>query len=175
MLDILIYLGYSALCLAALYLIYKVSVSYETLHRFNRALLLGLIVLSALLPLCKITITEELPAVEPMKEEFVAPMTEFVAPDVAEPFDYMALLQRVAIVVFILGVVFMVVRLVVSIMSVWRIINSGEQRPLEGGAMLTLLDKPIAPFSWFGHIVASKSDMGPNSEMILAHELAHIR
>ena len=175
MLDVLIYLGYSALCLAALYLIYKVSVSYETLHRFNRALLLGLIVLSALLPLCKITITEELPAVEPMKEEFVAPMTEFVAPDVAEPFDYMALLQRVAIVVFILGVVFMVVRLVVSILSVWRIINSGEQRPLEGGAMLTLLDKPIAPFSWFGHIVASKSDMGPNSEMILAHELAHIR
>ncbi|MBR5484123.1 MAG: TonB family protein [Alistipes sp.] len=175
MLDVLIYLGYSALCLAALYLIYKVSVSYETLHRFNRALLLGLIVLSALLPLCKITITEELPAVEPMKEEFVAPMTEFVAPDVAEPFDYMALLQRVAIVLFILGVVFMVVRLVVSILSVWRIINSGEQRPLEGGAMLTLLDKPIAPFSWFGHIVASKSDMGPNSEMILAHELAHIR
>ena len=175
MLDVLIYLGYSALCLAALYLIYKVSVSYETLHRFNRALLLGLIVLSALLPLCKITITEELPAVEPMKEEFVAPMTAFVAPDVAEPFDYMALLQRVAIVVFILGVVFMVVRLVVSIMSVWRIINSGEQRPLEGGAMLTLLDKPIAPFSWFGHIVASKSDMGPNSKMILAHELAHIR
>ena len=175
MLDVLIYLGYSALCLAALYLIYKVSVSYETLHRFNRALLLGLIVSSALLPLCKITITEELPAVEPMKEEFVAPMTEFVAPDVAEPFDYMALLQRVAIVVFILGVVFMVVRLVVSILSVWRIINSGEQRPLEGGAMLTLLDKPIAPFSWFGHIVASKSDMGPNSEMILAHELAHIR
>ena len=79
MLDVLIYLGYSALCLAALYLIYKVSVSYETLHRFNRALLLGLIVLSALLPLCKITITEELPAVEPMKEEFVAPMTEYIA------------------------------------------------------------------------------------------------
>ena len=175
MLDVLIYLGYSALCLASLYLIYKVSVSYETLHRFNRALLLGLIVLSALLPLCKITITEELPAVEPMKEEFVAPMTEFVAPDVAEPFDYMALLQRVAIVVFILGAVFMVVRLVVSILSVWRIINSGEQRPLEGGAMLTLLDRPIAPFSWFGHIVVSKNDMGPNSEMILAHELAHIR
>ena len=175
MLDVLIYLGYSALCLAALYLIYKVSVSYETLHRFNRALLLGLIVLSALLPLCKITITEELPVVEPMADTLVAPMTEFVAPEVAEPFDYMALLQRVAIVVFILGVVFMVVRLVVSVLSVWRIINSGEQRPLEGGAMLTLLDKPIAPFSWFGHIVASKSDMGPNSEMILAHELAHIR
>ena len=175
MLDFLIYLGYSALCLAALYLIYKVSMSYETLHRFNRVLLLGLIVLSALLPLCKITITEELPAVEPMAETVVAPMTEFVVPEVAEPFDYMALLQRVAIVVFILGVVFMVVRLVVSIMSVWRIINSGEQRPLEGGAMLTLLDRPIAPFSWFGHIVASKSDMGPNSEMILAHELAHIR
>ena len=175
MLDFLIYLGYSALCLAALYLIYKVSMSYETLHRFNRVLLLGLIVLSALLPLCKITITEELPAVEPMKEEFVAPMTEFVAPDVAEPFDYMALLQRVAIVVFILGVVFMVVRLVISIMSVKRIIRSGEQQYLEGGAMLTLLDRPIAPFSWFGHIVASKSDMSPNSEMILAHELAHIR
>ena len=175
MLDVLIYLGYSALCLAALYLIYKVSVSYETLHRFNRALLLGLIVLSALLPLCKITITEELPAVEPMKEEFVAPMTDFVVYEVAESFNYTALLQMAFFALFLLGVVVMIARLVISIMSVKRIISSGEQQSLEGGVTLTIVDKPISPFSWFGHIVVSRADIEQNRDIILTHEMAHIR
>ena len=51
MTDFFIYLSYSTLALAALYLLYKVSMSYETLHRLNRVLLLGFVVLSAVLPL----------------------------------------------------------------------------------------------------------------------------
>ena len=59
MFDFLVYLGQSALCLVALYLIYKVAMSNETLHSFNRVVLLSMLPLSALLPLCRIKIVKE--------------------------------------------------------------------------------------------------------------------
>ena len=173
MTDFFIYLSYSTLALAALYLLYKVLMSYETLHRLNRVLLLGFVVLSAVLPLCRIEVVEELPAVEPV--EFVAPMADSVVYEVAESFNYTALLQMAFFVLFLLGVVVMIVRLVISIMSVKRIIRSGEQQYLEGGVTLTIVDKPISPFSWFGHIVVSRADIEQNRDIILTHEMAHIR
>ena len=171
--DFFIYLSYSTLALAALYLLYKVLMSYETLHRLNRVLLLGFVVLSAVLPLCRIEVVEELPAVEPV--EFVAPMTDSVVYEVAESFNYTALLQMAFFVLFLLGVVVMIARLVISIISVKRIIRSGEQQSLEGGVTLTIVDKPISPFSWFGHIVVSRADIEQNRDIILTHEMAHIR
>ena len=171
--DFFIYLSYSTLALAALYLLYKVLMSYETLHRLNRVLLLGFVVLSAVLPLCRIEVVEELPAVEPV--EFVAPMTDSVVYEVAESFNYTALLQMAFFALFLLGVVVMIARLVISIMSVKRIISSGEQQYLEGGVTLTIVDKPISPFSWFGHIVVSRADIEQNRDIILTHEMAHIR
>ena len=173
MTDFFLYLSCSTLALAALYLLYKVLMSYETLHRFNRVLLLGFVVLSAVLPLCRIEVVEELPAVEPV--EFVAPMTDSVVYEVAEPFNYTALLQMAFFALFLLGVVVMIARLVISIMSVKRIIRSGEQQYLEGGVTLTIVDKPISPFSWFGHIVVSRADIEQNRDIILTHEMAHIR
>ena len=173
MTDFFIYLSYSTLALAALYLLYKVSMSYETLHRLNRVLLLGFVVLSAVLPLCRIEIVEELPAVGPV--EFVAPMTDSVVYEVAESFNYTALLQMAFFALFLLGVVVMIARLVISIMSVKRIIRSGEQQYLDGGVTLTIVDKPISPFSWFGHIVVSRADIEQNRDIILTHEMAHIR
>ncbi|MBQ4533532.1 MAG: M56 family metallopeptidase [Alistipes sp.] len=173
MTDFFIYLSYSTLSLAALYLLYKVSMSYETLHRLNRVLLLGFVALSAVLPLCRIEVVEELPAVEPV--EFVAPMTDSVVYEVAESFNYTALLQMAFFVLFLLGAVVMIARLVISIMSVKRIIRSGEQQYLEGGVTLTIVDKPISPFSWFGHIVVSRADIEQNRDIILTHEMAHIR
>ena len=173
MTDFFIYLSYSTLALAALYLLYKVSMSYETLHRLNRVLLLGFVALSAVLPLCRIEVVEELPAVEPM--EFVAPMTDSVVYEVAESFNYTALLQMAFFALFLLGAVVMIARLVISIMSVKRIISSGEQQYLEGGVTLTIVDKPISPFSWFGHIVVSRADIEQNRDIILTHEMAHIR
>ena len=173
MTDFFLYLSCSTLALAALYLLYKVSMSYETLHRLNRVLLLGFVVLSAVLPLCRIEVVEELPAVEPM--EFVAPMADSVVYEVAESFNYTALLQMAFFALFLLGVVVMIARLVISIMSVKRIIISGEQQSLEGGVTLTIVDKPISPFSWFGHIVVSRADIEQNRDIILTHEMAHIR
>ena len=50
----MIYLVLSSLCLALLYGVYRLALSRTTLHRFNRSLLLSILVLSAVLPAVRI-------------------------------------------------------------------------------------------------------------------------
>ena len=50
----MIYLFLSAVCLALLYGVYRLALSRTTLHRFNRSLLLSILVLSAVLPAVRI-------------------------------------------------------------------------------------------------------------------------
>ena len=180
MFDVLIYLGHSALCLAALYIIYKAAMSNETMHRLNRVVLLGIVALSALLPLCEIKIKEEVEVELVEYNNFYLPdaqaisTAEMVVTEV-EPFDYLGLLKSAAIGLFLLGVVFMLVRLAMSVFSVWRMIQSGRVEYLKDDVTLTVVDNLPSPFSYFGHIVVAESDLKENRDLILAHELAHIR
>ena len=170
--DFIVYLGESAISLVVLYLLYKVTMSYETLHRLNRVVLLGVVVLAAVLPLCEIKIIEEvelLPLAD--VEGDVAMMS--VVEDTS--FDYVAWLKSLAVVLFCLGAAFMVVRLVVSQLSVWRMTRSGARRELGEGVVLTVVDKLATPFSWFRNVVVAKSDAEQDLDLILEHELAHVR
>ena len=170
--DFIVYLGESAISLAVLYLLYKATMSYETLHRLNRVVLLGVVVLAAVLPLCEIKIIEEvelLPLAD--VEGDVAMMS--VVEDTA--FDYVAWLKSLAVALFCLGAAFMVVRLVVSQHSVWRMTRSGARRELGEGVVLTVVDKLATPFSWFRNVVVAKSDAEQDLDLILEHELAHVR
>ncbi|MBQ3582226.1 MAG: TonB family protein [Alistipes sp.] len=173
MFDFLVYLVQSSLCLAALYLIYKVAMSHETLHATNRALLLGSILLSALLPLCHVKVVKEY---DPAPTLSAIEIDNMVVAEVAElGVDYVALLKDVAVMIFWVGVAFMLVRLAVGIYSVWRLIHSGRLSVIEEDVTLTVVDSLSSPFSWFGHIVASEEDVCQYRDMILSHELAHIR
>ena len=69
MTEILIYQGKVAIALVAFYIFYRLMLSKETLHRFNRIVLLGTAAMAFILPLCVITInrTEILPAVNPVE------------------------------------------------------------------------------------------------------------
>ena len=97
MFEFLVYLAQSAICLATLYLIYKVAMSYETLHSFNRVLLLGSVVLSALLPLCHVRIVKEYDAAPTVS---AIEIDDMVVAQVAElGVDYIALLKDVKIFV----------------------------------------------------------------------------
>ena len=173
MFEFLVYLAQSAVCLATLYLIYKVAMSHDTLHYFNRVLLLGSVVLSALLPLCHVRIVKEYDAAPTVS---AIEIDDMVVAEVAElGVDYVALLKDVAVMLFFVGVAFMLVRMAVGIYSVWRLIHSGQMSVIEEDVTLTVVDSLSSPFSWFGHIVASKSDVEQFRDMIITHELAHIR
>ena len=170
--NFIVYLGESAICLAALFILYKATMSYETLHRLNRVVLLGMVVLAAVLPLCEIKIIEEvelLPLADVEGDVAMASVVEDTA------FDYVAWLKSLAVALFCLGVAFMVVRLAVSQLSVWRMTRSGARRELGEGVVLTVVEKLATPFSWFRNVVVAKGDAEQNLDLILEHELAHVR
>ncbi|MBQ2416131.1 MAG: M56 family peptidase, partial [Alistipes sp.] len=174
MFDFITYLAQSALCLVALYIIYKATMSHETLHRLNRVTLLAMVVLSAVLPMCRIKIVQEVETVlTPIVDDMSATA---VAVDAApETIDYRPIMEDALVVIFLLGAAFMVVRLAMSWLSVWRVVRSGESRNLTDGVTLSIVDKLSSPFSWFRHVVVSRADMGENRDLILEHELAHVR
>ena len=51
-----VYILKSSLCLALFYLFYRLLLSKETFHRFNRLALLGVLALSSAIPFVKITL-----------------------------------------------------------------------------------------------------------------------
>ena len=58
MTEFIIYQGKAAIALAVFYMFYRLLLSKETFHRFNRIVLLGTAALSFVLPLCVITFKE---------------------------------------------------------------------------------------------------------------------
>ena len=170
--DFILYLGQSAVCLAALYLLYKATMSYETLHRLNRVVLLGSVMLAAVLPLCHIKIEKEIEVVPQVAVADNIAMNMVVA---EQGVDAVAVARGVVVALFLLGAAVMVARLVMSQLSVWRVVRSGEQRPLDGDVMLSVVEKLPTPFSWFSRVVVDRDDEQSNLDLVLEHELAHIR
>lgn len=170
MYDIIIYLLQSGACLAGFYFVYKLFLSRETLHRFNRMLLLSVIVVSAVLPLCRITVERELPVAA---TETVIEVSEITVAEIVEDkgVDY----ETAICIVFLLGAAATAARLIFSIISVRKIIASGTTTTADDGISLTIMDGDTKPFSWMRHIVLSAKDAEENGRIIIAHETAHIR
>lgn len=54
----IVYIFKSAICLAVFYLFYRLLMTRETFHRFNRFALLGILLLSSLLPLVEVSVKQ---------------------------------------------------------------------------------------------------------------------
>ncbi len=171
MYDIIIYLLQSGACLAGFYFVYKLFLSRETLHRFNRMLLLSVIVVSAVLPLCRITVERELPVAT---TDTAIEVSEIASAEIVKEersFDY----ETTICIVFLLGAAATAARLIFSIISVRKIIASGTTTTADDGISLTIMDGDTKPFSWMCHIVLSAKDAEEDGRIIIAHETAHIR
>ena len=172
LIDFLIYDGKVAVALLVFYLFYRFLLKKETFHRFNRVVLVGTAVLSFLLPLCIITIRR--PA-EPgvMVMEMTEEMRE-LAPVVSVEDTFPSWPVLLAIVLFWAGAAFVLVRVIVSILSISKIIRQGELVREEDGCKIVVTDRDIDPFSWMRTIVLSRKDWEGNHAPILLHEKAHI-
>ena len=172
MTNFLIYDGKVSVALLVFYLFYRFLLKKETFHRFNRVVLVGTAVLSLLLPLCIITIRR--PA-EPgaMVMEMTAEMRE-LAPVVQVENTFPSWPVLLAIVLFWAGAAFVLVRVIVSMLSISKIIRQGELVREEDGCKIVVTDRDIDPFSWMRTIVLSRKDWEGNHAPILLHEKAHI-
>ena len=181
----LVYILKSAACLAVFYLFYKLLMSRDTFHRFNRFALLGLLVLSSVLPLVEVSVNR--PA--PVHETILTLEQLLLLADVqaeggsrvaAQPVT--ALWVRVALLVYLAGMVFFAVRNLWSLGRLAVLLRHGRLERLADwlpgrteNVRLVVHDHDIAPFSWMRYIVLSRKDLEENGREILIHELAHIR
>ena len=177
------YIIHSSLILAVFYLFYKLLCSRDTLHRFNRGLLLLILALSAVLPFIHIdlpTISQEASAVFEELTMTIEP-TEIVTSGVATTEQAAPTLWQqipwnaVFIGFYIIGLAVCLARFVSSLLSIVRLIRKSQRQVLPDGTILITHDKAYGPFSWMRYIIVSERDLRDNRDMILAHERAHIR
>ena len=187
----LLYSLKAAGCLAVFYLFYKLLLSRDTLHRMNRVLLCGVLLLSFLLPLCVITVEKELPGVSAAGIDVIPEnyfrrdmvfenripddtrdlmITEEPEP-APEPFDWGVLLG----IIYFAGVFATLGWTVCNIVRVVRMTRRGQRIPLGNGSVLVLSDRIRAPFSWMRYVVMSEEDYACGGGTILVHEQAHQR
>lgn len=174
----------AATCLAGFYLFYKLLLSRETFHRFNRFVLLFITVLSFVLPVCVVTIERVLPpAVETVMEALPVTMpqpavtTMTPAADEVEyateptPFAW----DAAAFALLLAGAAGALAWSAGSLVGVVRLIRRGRREPLEGKIVLVLIRECVTPFSWLRYIVLCDRDYRESGPQIIAHERAHIR
>ena len=179
----LVYILKSAACLAVFYLFYKLLMSRDTFHRFNRFALLGLLVLSSLLPLVEVSVNRPAPVHETMltlEQLLLLADVQTEGEAVAQPTT--ALWVRVALLVYLAGIVFFAVRNLWSLGRLAVLLRRGRLEQLADwlpgrteNVRLVVHNRDIAPFSWMRYIVLSRKDLEENGREILIHELAHIR
>ena len=164
--------------LIAFYLMFKLLMSRETLHRANRYLILGTIALSFLLPFCRITVNAASPVRANLGVTQSMVMLEEVivgggsaSTSAIHSIDWRA----VAVVVFYAGIVVCFLRMLISIIGVLKIVRRGERQTLADGSVLVVVDGEQAPFSWIKYIIISRKDYEENYHEVVTHEQAHIR
>ena len=180
-----VYILKSSVCLAAFYLFYRLLLSRETFHRFNRVALLCILLLSCLLPLVEVTVEKQTEVHQTMMtlEQWLM-LADMM--NTAEAMDLQAeevtvTWIQVALLVYLAGILFFALRNGYSLLKLGGLLKSGRKENLSkytgDGEKVTLIvhEHDIAPFSWMKYIVISKKDLDENGREILIHELAHIQ
>lgn len=175
----------SAVCLAVFYLFYKLLMSRETFHRFNRFSLLGLMIICSIIPFVKISIdspTESVQGAVSMDELLTAPV--IINSDITpQTNDYTAMEYIIvfATAIYIIGILFFTAREIFQLRKVLNITRKGTEEDISlyinnnvKNIKLIVTDENISPFSWMNRIVISRTDLEENGREILCHEMAHI-
>ena len=172
-----VYILKSSVCLALFYLFYRLLLSNETFHRFNRMALLGLLALSCLIPLMEVTVKDpsdvSLPFLSLEEMLMMASVESVEVVEEAEPvvFPWRELL----LMGYLAGILFFFLRHVWSLGRMLRLIGRCQKEMLGQGIVLFTHREKVAPFSWMKAIVISEADLEESGEAILKHESAHIR
>lgn len=169
-----IYLLKTAGVLSIFVIVYHLLLRKLTFFNANRYFLLFGIAASILFPLIEITQTVyvEQPELIYMPQQIATPMAVMLQEPTPPPLmDSAQLLMMlyVSISLFFMG------KMVVELLSLRRLINSGTRRR-ENGFVIISLSRKVTPFSFFKYICFYKNDeKDPANDLILKHEQVHAR
>ena len=173
-----VYILKSSVCLAVFYLFYRLLLSKETFHRFNRFALLGILLLSCIVPFMEVTVKEPtevhqqfLTFEELLLTVGVSPVEEAGNIMLVSDFTW----REMLLLVYLSGIVFFLIRTVWSLFRMLHLIRDSRIVSRENGITIIAHRKNIAPFSWMKFVLISETDLLENGTEILVHEVAHIR
>lgn len=170
---LLIYQIKVGICLIAFYLLWKLLLSRETFHRFNRVALLTVMALAFVLPWVKLSLDVSTPVAGGMvvlEEMIVTPAGAVQPQQAAQTWNVI----NIANVLYFIGVVSVLVWLLHSQWSLHRLLKKGRREQMPDGITLHVVPGDQTPFSYFRHIVINEQDYRDNPREILTHEHAHI-
>jgi hypothetical protein len=209
----MIYLVLSAVTLALLYGVYRLVLSRTTLHRFNRTVLLSILVLSFILPAIRIEGLSVFPDKRAIVETPLLPENDTKGDrpqwysfendtkgdrpqwysfendtkgdrpqlyQAVQTIDVTSKVLQISLTdvltyLYIVGVVFFILRLFIGIIRAETLCRLGGRR-LADGSRLVVCDGDFQPTSWLNTIIMSRKDYESDSAgMIIEHEQAHIR
>ena len=174
----------SAFCLTLFYPAYRLLLSKETFHRFNRIALLTLLVLSYLLPLLSIGSVPSAMQESLVQSDLTAiPTVTETMPSTPTTATAMAGTERARTLlwIYLLGGIGCMGYQLMSFARLGTLLRKAKRAPLPHNpqgkptrAQLYVHDEEVAPFSWMHLIVVSRTNLEENGRAILIHELAHI-
>ena len=173
-----IYILKSSVCLVLFYLFFRLLLSKETFHRFNRMALLGVLFFSLLIPCIEVTTRHQVEvqqAVLSIEQLLLMAELEATPANVGAVQETPAIFWvQIVLLVYLAGILFLACRNIYSLICLFRLVHSGKHEKLEKGVTLVVHNQEIAPFSWMKYIVISRKDLEENGREILIHEMAHI-
>ena len=160
------------LCLIAFYLLWKLLLSRETFHRFNRVALLVVMALGLVLPWIRLTVD----APSPVTGGMVALEELIVTPAGNEIHQVPASwsIMDIVTVVYFIGMAIVLAWQLYGRWSLHRLLKKGRAELLTKGTTWHVLPGEVTPFSYIKHIVINAQDYRENPHEILIHEQAHI-
>ena len=175
----------SAMVLTMLYLPYMLLLRRESFFRFNRIVLLGILLLSLVLPLCNIPwmSLDHKPVVQAAQLQMLElGIPVHVLPEVQVVANNMAVNENPRFSVFMLvSVIYIMGMIVLLAMRLWQITRL--QYGLKQGALwqddkqgvcIYCHSGDVAPFSWMRNIVINEKDYDEAGREIILHEMGHI-
>ena len=173
-----IYILKSSVCLVLFYLFFRLLLSKETFHRFNRMALLGVLFFSLLIPCIEVTTRHQVEvqqAVLSIEQLLLMAELEATPANVGAVQETSAISWvQIVLLVYLAGILFLACRNIYSLICLFRLVHSGKHEKLKKGVTLVVHNQEIVPFSWMKYIVISRKDLEENGREILIHEMAHI-
>jgi len=166
-----VYILKSSICLVAFYLFYRLLLSRETFHRFNRIALLGIFSLSLLIPLCEVSMGKPQTAINWQQLILMANYQAVPVGVEASSISW----SEIILLIYLAGFLFFFCRNLYSLTRLVRLLKGSQRKKLDNGINLIIHQKEFAPFSWMKYVAISDSDMQESGREILIHEIAHIQ
>lgn len=171
----MLYVIKAAITLALLYSCFFIFLSKETFHRFNRCMLVGIMLVSLVMPMFHFTtehpttLNEEVYQMQNYIEHDTAPI--IVTAQQPRGITWIQALTWI----YMAGVVLMLILTLVQATSLIRFMSSGVRHTDTQGNTVILHNNDVPPFSIFRYIVMSVKDYESSRQYILTHEQEHIR